>query len=87
MSGRAARAPRRRPQPAPAGVVVRLTDATGTSPRAWEAAVLDAVAQVSREHAEVVGVEVMRFSAELADGTIRLYRASVRVAYREQVAP
>lgn len=45
----------------------------------------DAIAAGRREHPEVLSVEVVRLSGEVAGGRIRSYRAAVRLAYRQPV--
>jgi len=63
--------------------VVRLLDATGSSPDGWEAAVVDAVRSVRKEVRAPIGVEVSRQWADLEAGRVVTYRVAVRVAYRQ----
>lgn len=63
--------------------MVRLLDATGSSPDGWEAAVVDAVRSVRREVRAPIGVEVSRQWADLEAGRVVTYRVAVRVAYRQ----
>lgn len=67
----------------PVAGVVRLLDATGSSPDGWEAAVVDAVRSVRREVRAPIGVEVSRQWADLEAGRVVTYRVAVRVAYRQ----
>ncbi len=67
-------------RPAPASVV-RVTEATGSSPRGWEVAVAAAVK--ASEIRDVVGVEVTRFWGEWGGRRIRRYHVTVKVAYRQ----
>jgi flavin-binding protein dodecin len=74
--------PARRPRKSVAGpIVVRLVEATGTSTKSWDAAVLAAV-KASKVKTPV-GVEVGRLWAELDGPELSRYHASVKVAYRE----
>jgi len=74
--------PARRPSRSAASVV-RITEATGVSPRGWEAAVAAAVK--ASEVAPVVGVEVSRLWAEWDGKKLSRYHATVRVAYRQEL--
>jgi flavin-binding protein dodecin len=74
--------PARRPSRASASVV-RITEATGMSPRGWEAAV--AVAVKASEVSPVVGVEVSRLWAEWDGNKLTRYHATVKVAYRQEL--
>lgn len=67
----------------PAAGVVRLLDATGSSPDGWEAAVVDAVRSVRKEVRAPIGVEVSRQWADLEAGRVVTYHVAVRVAYRQ----
>lgn len=71
---------RRRPRPAPASVI-RVTEATGSSPRGWEAAVAAAVK--GSEVTDPIGVEVARLWAEWDGRRLSRYHATVKVAYRQ----
>ena len=71
--------PARRTRPALG--VVRLTEATGSSPRGWEAAVVAAVK--SSDVAKPVGVEVQRLWADWNGRKLTRYHATVKVAYRQ----
>ena len=67
---------------APASVV-RITEATGESPRGWEAAVAAAVK--SSDAASPIGVEVPRLWAEWDGRALSRYHATVKVAYRQSL--
>lgn len=76
--------PARRPnRPAATGGVVRITEATGESPRSWDAAVGAAVK--ASEAKNVVGVEVLRMWAEWDGQKLSCYHATVKVAYRQKL--
>ena len=76
--------PARRPRQAPAGVV-RLLEATGSSPRGWEAAVAAAVRSVREEAPAPLGVEVARLWADLDGAKLSRFHASVKGAYRQEL--
>ena len=71
--------PARRPKVAAS--VVRITEATGASPRGWEAAVAAAVK--ASDVPDPVGVEVQRLWAEWDGRKLSRYHATVKVAYRQ----
>ena len=76
--------PARRPsKTAQAGGVVRITEATGESPRSWDAAVGAAVK--ASEAKDVVGAEVLRLWAEWDGKKLSRYHATVKVAYRQRL--
>jgi len=78
----AVRMPARRPKKSPTGpIVVRLVEATGSSTKSWDAAVLAAVKAAKVK--TPVGVEVGRLWAELDGPKLSRYHAAVKVAYRE----
>lgn len=71
----------------PALSVVRILEAHGAARSGWEAAVKAAVKSVAAEAEHPVAVEVGRLWADLDGATIRMYRATVKVAYRQALAP
>jgi flavin-binding protein dodecin len=71
--------PARRPKAN--GGVVRLSEATGSSPRGWEDAVAAAVK--SSDVKTPVGVEVSRLWAEWERGRLSRFHATVKVAYKQ----
>ncbi len=74
--------PARRRSPSPTSVV-RVADATGSSPRGWEAAV--AVAVKASDVADPIGVEVTRMWAEWDGRKLSKYHVTVKVAYRQKL--
>ena len=74
--------PARRRRPSPASVV-RVADATGSSPRGWEAAVAAAVK--ASDAADPIGVEVTRMWAEWDGRKLSKYHVTVKVAYRQKL--
>ncbi len=75
-AGRRERSSRRAPASA-----VRLTEATGSSSRGWEAAVAAAVK--ASDVRDPIGVEVSRFWAECDGRKLSRYHVTVKVAYRQ----
>jgi len=67
--------------------VVRIIEAHGSARSGWEAAVKAAVKSVAAEVERPVAVEVDRLWADLDGSAIRLYRATVKVAYRQALGP
>jgi flavin-binding protein dodecin len=78
--------PARRPKvavvrPKAAAGVIRLSEATGSSPRGWEDAV--AAALKASDVKAPVGVEVSRLWAEVERGKLSRFHATVKVAYKQ----
>jgi len=69
-------------RPSPASVV-RITEATGESPRSWDSAAAAAVK--AAEVNEPVGVEVARMWADWDGRRLSRYRVTVKVAYRQRL--
>lgn len=70
----------RRAEAAPSAV--RTVEATGSSTRSWDAAVVDAVKSTKADAPKAVAVEIARLWADLdARSGIRQYRAAVKIAY------
>ncbi len=84
MPARRSATPARRRSAAPASVV-RVTEATGESPRGWEAAVAAAVR--ASDAKDPIGVEVSRLWAEWDGRKLSRYHATVKVAYRQALKP
>ncbi len=74
--------PPRRRSPSPASVV-RVTEATGESPRNWDAAIVAAVK--ASEVKDPIGVEVVRMWAEWSGRKLSRYHVTVKVAYRQKL--
>lgn len=71
--------PARRPKATPG--VIRLSEATGSSPRGWEDAVTAAVK--ASDVKTPVGVEVSRLWADVERGKLSRFHATVKIAYRQ----
>ena len=78
-------APPRRPRKS-ATPVVRIIEAHGSARSGWEAAVKAAVKSVAAEVEHPVAVEVDRLWADLDGSKVSLYRAAVKIAYRQSLA-
>ncbi len=65
--------------------MIRLVEASGSSTRSWNAAVVAAVK--ASDIRDPIGVEVARLWADLKGARFRMYHASVKVAYRQSLAP
>lgn len=67
---------------------MRVVEATGSSPRSWDAAVADAVRGAKDDAPAPIAVEVVRLWADLdARKRLRTYRAAVKVAYGTTLKP
>lgn len=63
--------------------VIRLSEATGSSPKGWEDAVSAAVK--ASDVKAPIGVEVTRLWAEWERGKMSRFHATVNVAYRQEL--
>src|ERR1700694_591563 len=75
--------PARRRSPSPASVV-RVTEATGMSPRSWDAAVAAAVE--ASDAKDTIGVEGVSMWAECDGRKLSRHHVSVKVAFRQKLA-
>lgn len=66
---------------APRASAVRTTEATGESPRSWDAAVIAAVKASDVD--DPIGVEITRLWAEWGRGRLTRFHATVKIAYRQ----
>ena len=84
------RATRRRPAKAgiaAAPLVVRIHETTGVANAGWDAALKAAVKSARAEVGEPIAVEIGRQWADLSGRGITRYHMSVKVAYRQALAP
>jgi len=72
---------------APAPVVVRIHETTGVAKAGWDAALKAAVKSARAEIDEPIAVEITRQWADLSARGIASYHVSVKIAYRQAVAP
>jgi flavin-binding protein dodecin len=77
---------RRAASTAPADLVVRIHEATGVAKSGWDAA-LKAAVKSAREEVEPIAVEITRQWADVTARGIASYHVSVKVAYRQPMAP
>ena len=68
-------------------VVVRLHETTGSARTGWDAAVNAAVKTARGEVGEPLAVEIARQWADLGPKGITTYHVTVKVAYRQVLAP
>ena len=83
---RATRPRAAKPGAATAPVVVRIHEATGVAKTGWDAA-LKAAVKSARTEVEPIAVEIARQWADVTPRGITGYHVSVKVAYREAIAP
>ena len=62
--------------------VVKVIELVGGSAEGWQKAAENAVAQAAKTLADLVGVEVVGWTAEVRDGAITAYKANVKVAFK-----
>jgi flavin-binding protein dodecin len=67
-------------------LVVRIHETTGVAKAGWDAA-LNAAVKSAREEVEPIAVEITRQWADLSARGITSYHVSVKVAYRQAIAP
>ena len=61
--------------------VVKIIELVGTSEKSWEDAVRQAVKEAAKTVRNIVGVNVVGFTAKVKDGEITEYRANVKIAF------
>ena len=62
------------------GVII-IREMVGTSPRSWSDAARQAVATASKTVRNIVGIEVVKSTAEVRDGQIVEYRVEVKISF------
>jgi flavin-binding protein dodecin len=72
---------------ATAPVVVRIHETTGEAKGGWDAALKAAVRSARAEVGDPLAVEITRQWADLSARGIASYHVSVKVAYRQSIAP
>lgn len=60
---------------------VKIIKVLGTSEESWEAAAREAVEQASRTVDDIHGIEVEDWTADVDDGGITVYKATVEIAF------
>jgi flavin-binding protein dodecin len=71
---------------ATAPVVVRIHETTGSAASGWDAA-LKAAVKSARAEVEPIAVEIVRQWADVSARGLARYHMSVKVAYRQALAP
>jgi len=61
--------------------VVKVIELIGSSTVSWEDAVENAVKEAAKTVRNIVGVDVVGFTAKVKDGDIIEYRANVKIAF------
>jgi flavin-binding protein dodecin len=61
--------------------VVKVIELVGSSTAGWEDAARSALAGAAKSLHGIVGVEVVRWTADVADGKITSYQAEVKVSF------
>ncbi|MDI3269365.1 MAG: dodecin family protein [Bacillota bacterium] len=60
--------------------VVNVIELVGDSPKGWQEAIENAVAEASRLYPQITGVEVYNLTANVKDGKVVEYKANVKIA-------
>ncbi len=63
-------------------VHIKVMELVGSSPNGWKSAVQAAVDEASKTVGEIVGVEVVNFTANVENGQVTDYKANVKIAHR-----
>ena len=61
--------------------VVKIIELVGSSDKSWEDAAKQAVKEAAKTVRNIVGVDVVGFTAKVKDGEITEYRANVKIAF------
>jgi dodecin len=61
--------------------VIKVVELVGTSEKSWEDAVQQVVREASHSLRHITGVDLVRQTAQVEDGRISEYRATVNVAF------
>lgn len=61
---------------------IKVMELVGTSPNGWKSAVQTAVDEASKTAGEIIGVEVVNFTASVDNGQVTEYRANVKIAHK-----
>jgi len=62
--------------------VYKVVELVGTSTESWEKAAAAAVATASKSLRELRIAEVMELDMQIEDGSVRAYRAKVKVSFK-----
>lgn len=61
---------------------IEVLEFVGSSPNGWRSAVQTAVDEASKTAGEIVGVEVVNFTANVENGQVTEYKANVKIAHK-----
>jgi len=64
--------------------VVKVLELVGTSNKDWSDAANQAVKEAAPKLQNIVGVEVLNWTANVKDGAITEYKADVKIAYLDE---
>ncbi len=62
-------------------MVVKVIELIGESPNSWEEAAKNAIDKASETIKNIVGLDVIHFTAKIKDNKIVGYRANVKIAF------
>jgi len=63
-------------------VHIKVMELVGSSPDGWKSAVQSAVSEASKTAGQIIGVEVVNFTASVDNGQVTDFKANVKVAHR-----
>ncbi len=61
---------------------IKVTEMVGESATGWKDAVQSAVNEASRSVDDIVGVEVVNFTAQVRNGKVVEYKANMKIAHK-----
>ncbi len=61
--------------------VIKIIELIGSSNTSWEEAAKNALKEAAKTVRNIVGMDVIKFSAKIKDGKIVEYRANVKIAF------
>ncbi len=61
---------------------IKVSEMVGESPAGWKDAVQSAITEASRTMSEIVGVEVVNFTAHVENGKVVGYKANLKIAHK-----
>lgn len=64
-------------------VHVKVSEMVGESPDSWKGAVQSAIVEASRYGKNIVGVEIVNFTASVENGQLVGYKANMKLAHTD----
>lgn len=61
---------------------IRVSEMVGESPAGWKDAVQSAINEASKTMRDIVGVEVVNFTAHVENGKVIGYKANLKIAHK-----